>query len=133
MFACGNVLHVHDLVDFVTQEAAVAGTRAAEFAKGDLSNNGRDIPVLAKGGVRYTVPQAVNPMRMPEKLTVRFRVAGVFEDRWVSVWADGTRLVHKRRPILVPGEMEDVVLFRDELLACGDVESIVVCLEEVGR
>ena len=130
VFACGNVLHVHDLVDFVTQEAAVAGTRAAEFAKGDFSNNGRDIPVLAKGGVRYTVPQAVNPMRMPEKLTVRFRVAGVFEDRWVSVWADGTRLVHRRRPILVPGEMEDVVLTRDELLACGDVENIVVCLEE---
>ena len=67
---------------------------------------------------------------MPEKLTVRFRVAGVFEDRWVNVWADGTRLVHRRRPILVPGEMEDVVLTRDELLACGNVESIVVCLEE---
>ena len=130
VFACGNVLHVHDLVDFVTQEAAAAGEHAAEFAGGGLSNNRRDIAVLAKGGVRYTVPQVINPMRMPEKLTVRFRVAGVFEDRWVNVWADGTRLVHRRRPILVPGEMEDVVLTRDELLACGNVESIVVCLEE---
>lgn len=132
VFACGNVLHVHDLVDFVTQEASVAGTRAAEFAMGGLSSRGHDIPVRAKGGVRYTVPQVINPTRMPEKLTVRFRVAGVFEDRWVSVWADGTRLVHRRRPILVPGEMEDVVLSRDELLACGDVETIVLCLEEVG-
>ena len=130
VFACGNVLHVHDLVDFVTQEAAVAGAHASEFAGGGLSNNGCDIAVLAKGGVRYTVPQVINPIRMPEKLTVRFRVAGVFEDRWVNVWVDGTRLVHRRRPILVPGEMEDVVLTRDELLACGNVESIVVCLEE---
>lgn len=130
VFACGNVLHVHDLVDFVTQEAAVAGTRAAEFAKGGLSRKGHDIPVRAKAGVRYTVPQVINPSRMPEKLIVRFRVSDVFEDRWVNVWADDTRLVHRRRPILVPGEMEEIVLDRDELLACGDVESIVVCLEE---
>lgn len=130
VFACGNVLHVHDLVDFVTQEATVAGAHAAEFAKGVLPSKSREIPVLAKGGVRYTVPQAINPTRMPEKLTVRFRVAGIFEDRWVDVWVDGTRLVHRRRPILVPGEMEEVVLDREELLACGDVESIVVCLEE---
>lgn len=133
VFACGNVLHVHDLVDFVTQEAAVAGAHAAEFAKSGPSSKGREIPVIAKGCVRYTVPQVINPMHMPEKLTVRFRVAGVFENRWVNVWADGTRLVHSRRPILVPGEMEEIVLDRDELLACGDVESIVVCLEEVGR
>lgn len=132
VFACGNVLHVHDLVDFVTQEAAFAGAHAAEFAKSGPSGKDHGIPVIAQGGVRYTVPQVINPMHMPEKLTVRFRVAGVFENRWVNVWADGTRLVHRRRPILVPGEMEDVVLSRDELLACGDVESIVVCLEEVG-
>lgn len=130
VFACGNVLHVHDLVDFVTQEAEVAGVNAAEFAMHGATNDGREIPVLAKGGVRYTVPQTVNPMRMPEKLTVRFRVSGVFEDRWVTVWVDGTRLVHRRRPILVPGEMEEVVLTRDDLLACKDAESIVVCLEE---
>ena len=132
VFACGNVLHVHDLVDFVTQEAAVAGAHAAEFAKNGPSGKDHGIPVIAKGGVRYTVPQVINSMHMPEKLTVRFRVAGVFENRWVNVWADGTRLVHRRRPILVPGEMEEIVLSRDELLACGDVESIVVCLEEVG-
>ncbi len=58
---------------------------------------------------------------------------GVYEDKWVDVCADGTRLVHRRRPILVPGQMEEVVLRKSDLAACGDIQSIVVSLEEVSR
>ncbi len=130
VFACGNVLHVHDLVDYVTQEAAIAGERAARFARGEARGHARRVGIVGTGGVRYTVPQSVDPGRMPEKLTVRFRVSGVYENRAVEVRAGEKRLVHKRRPILVPGEMEEFVLRRDDLEACGDVPEIVVSLEE---
>ena len=130
IFACGNVLHVHDLVDYVTQEAAIAGERAARFAMGEAGEHGRRIPIAGTDGVRYTVPQSVDPGRMPERLTVRFRVSGVYEGRSIDVRAGEKRLVHKRRPILVPGEMEEFVLRREDLAACGDVPEIVVSLGE---
>lgn len=134
IFACGNVLHVHDLVDYVSQEATAAGTAAGDWADAHADQRPRDekpgIPVVAEGGVRYTVPQSVNPERMPEKLTVRFRVGGVFEDRRICVYLGDERVISKRRPILVPGEMEDVTLKREDLLARPGIEKIVVTLEE---
>ena len=133
VFACGNVLHVHDLVDYVTQEAELAGAHAARYARGDALGGTRGVPVVAAGGVRYTVPQSIDPARIPDELTLRFRVGGVYEDKWVDVCADGTRLVHRRRPILVPGQMEEVVLSKSDLAVCGDIQSIVVSLEEVSR
>lgn len=134
VFACGNVLHVHDLVDYVSQEATAAGTAAGAWADASASSALHDekpgIPVVAEGGVRYTVPQSVNPERMPEKLTVRFRVGGVFEDKRICVYLGDERIIAKRRPILVPGEMEDVTLKRADLLARPGIEKIVVTLEE---
>ena len=134
IFACGNVLHVHDLVDYVSQEATAAGTAAGDWADAHADQMPRDekhgIPVVAEGGVRYTVPQSVNPERMPEKLTVRFRVGGVFEDRRICVYLGDERVISKRRPILVPGEMEDVTLKCEDLLARPGIEKIVVTLEE---
>ncbi len=134
IFACGNVLHVHDLVDYVSQEATAAGTAAGDWADAHADQMPCDekhgIPVVAEGGVRYTVPQSVNPERMPEKLTVRFRVGGVFEDRRICVYLGDERVISKRRPILVPGEMEDVTLKREDLLARPGIEKIVVTLEE---
>ena len=136
VFACGNVLHVHDLVDYVTQEAEAAGRSAAEYAArsadGGPAAPRQDVPIVAAGGVRYTVPQRIDPAAMPERLTVRFRVDDVYEGRCVEVWAGEKRLSRKRRAILVPGQMEDVVLKRDELLSSGEIESITVRLEEVG-
>lgn len=130
VYACGNVLHVHDLVDYVTQEAALAGRSAAEHAAGERRAAGKKISLEARGGVRYTVPQAIDPVRMPERLTVRFRVSGVFEDRYVTVRAGRTRLVHRRRPILVPGQMEEFTLRREDLLGAEGAQGIVVELEE---
>ena len=80
--------------------------------------------------MRYTVPQSIDPNRMPEKLTVRFRVGGVFEDKRICVYLGDERVIAKRRPILVPGEMEDVTLKREDLLARPGLEKIVVTLEE---
>ena len=134
IFACGNVLHVHDLVDYVSQEATAAGAAAGAWADACAQHQAHDempgIPVVAEGGVRYTVPQSIDPQRMPEKLTVRFRVGGVYEDKRICVYLGDERVISKRRPILVPGEMEDVTLKRDDLLARPDLEKIVVTLEE---
>ncbi len=131
VFACGNVLHVHDLVDYVTQEATFAGKSAAEYAAGGAAVAGDgEIPIVTCDGVRYSVPQSVCPERMPEKLTLRMRVGGVFEDRWLEVWAGEKLVARKRRPILVPGEMEEITLKREDLLAVADAEQITVKLKE---
>ncbi len=76
VFACGNVLHVHDLVDYVSEEATAAGRHAAEYVKngGDKSDDGKEISITATGGVRYTVPSTINTAQMDDTATVRFRV-----------------------------------------------------------
>jgi NADPH-dependent 2,4-dienoyl-CoA reductase/sulfur reductase-like enzyme len=130
IFAAGNVLHVHDLVDYVSQEAAVAGRNAAAYVAGSLEENGVSVPVTATDGVRYTVPQSIDPERMPDELTVRFRVGNVYENRYVSVYLDGDRIYHRKRMIMAPGEMEQVVLKKAELLAHPGLASITFKLEE---
>lgn len=134
IFACGNVLHVHDLVDYVSEEASAAGAAAGAWADRPVGQRAQGerpgIPVIAEGGVRYTVPQSIDPERMPDRLTVRFRVGGIFEDRRICVYLDNERVIAKRRPILVPGEMEDVTLTREALLGRPGLTRVVVTLEE---
>ncbi len=134
VFACGNVLHVHDLVDYVSQEAAMAGRCAARFVADGArlsEQDEREVPLVATGGVRYTVPARVAAGRMDDKLTVRFRVDNVYKDRYVSVYVGDERLLHKKKRVMAPGEMEEVVLKRADLVARPDAERIVVTLEEV--
>jgi hypothetical protein len=130
VFACGNVLHVHDLVDYVSQEAAAAGRAAARYVGGGREDDGARVEVVARGGVRYTVPTYVSPALMDDKLTVRFRVDGVYRDRFVSVYVGDERVLHRRKRVMAPGEMEDVVLKRADLLARPDAGTVVVTLEE---
>ena len=127
VFACGNVLHVHDLVDFVSEEAARAGESAAEYVL-SAPGRGRMIPLRGEQGVRYTVPQQLCPETMPESLVVRFRVAEPMRDRYISVYCDGVRLQHRKKRVLAPGEMESVTLRKDSIPA--DAKEIVVCIEE---
>ena len=133
IFACGNVLHVHDLVDFVSEEAALAGRSAASFVAGDAGPATTCVRLTCKGGVRYTVPALVSVKDMDERLKVRFRVDNVYRDRYVCVYAKDRCIVRRRRQIMAPGEMEEVTLTRADLsdLACGD--EIVVTLEEGKR
>ena len=129
IFACGNVLHVHDLVDYVSEEAAAAGTAAAAYiAQGGLGG-GREIRIFACGGVRYTVPAAVRPDCMPETLTVRFRVGGVYKNSYLSVYFGEKRVLHRKKQVMAPGEMEQVILKKADL-ENADFETITVCTEE---
>ncbi len=131
VFACGNVLHVHDLVDYVSEEASAAGRHAAAYVKaGEPAEEHVGIPLVPEGGVRYTVPATIDPASMDEKLTVRFRVGAVKRNVFESVYVDGARIAHKKRPIVAPGEMEQVILKKADLEKHPDAESIRVVLEE---
>lgn len=132
VFACGNVLHVHDLVDFVSEEAAAAGKNAAMYVQEgeSASEQGRKLKLRPLAGVRYTVPETINPMRMDEKLTVRFRVGNVYQNCYISVYFDEERVLHRKRQIVAPGEMEEIKLSKEELLKYPNLDTITIKLEE---
>lgn len=129
VFACGNVLHVHDLVDFVSQEAQAAGKNAAEYVLSGKKEGGKDIPIVATQGARYTVPKTINPQRMDEKHVVRFRVGDVYKNCYVSVYLNDERIIHRKRPVVAPGEMEQVELKKEQLEAYPDLKEITVKIE----
>lgn len=132
VFACGNVLHVHDLVDFVSEEAAAAGKNAAMYVQEgeSASEQGKKVKLRPLEGVRYTVPETINPMRMDEKLTVRFRVGNVYQNCYISVYFDEERVLHRKRQIVAPGEMEEIKLSKEELLKYPNLDTITIKIEE---
>ena len=130
IFACGNVLHVHDLVDFVSQEASIAGEKAAEYVKGALAPSEKKISLQGVGGVRYTVPAEIDPERMDDKQVVRFRVGKVFKNVKVVTTAGDQVLSSSKKRVMAPGEMEQVVIRKDKLIAAGPVEKIVIAVED---
>lgn len=157
VFACGNVLHVHDLVDFVSEEAAAAGKNAATYilgnrngtaeavpeagcdgagasqqpdGKGGLDAGEKAVPIVPTAGVRYTVPAHIRVNEMEEQLKVRFRVGAVYSKCYVSVYLDGERIIHKRRPVMAPGEMEEVLLKKTQLQEHEGLAQITVKIEE---
>ena len=149
IFACGNVLHVHDLVDYVSQEAANAGRQAAAYIKRqntsastpDLtplpsetqaacSKNVRTLPILCEGGVRYTVPETLRPDAMDDTVTLRFRVDNIYKNRSICVYFGDRRILQRKRPVLAPGEMEQVTLTKKQLAEYPDIDHITVTIEE---
>ena len=132
VFACGNVLHVHDLVDFVSEEAAAAGKNAAMYVQEgeSASEQGKKVKLRPLEGVRYTVPETINPMRIDEKLTVRFRVGNVYQNCYISVYFDEERVLHRKRQIVAPGEMEEIKLSKEELLKYPNLDTITIKIEE---
>ena len=132
IFACGNVLHVHDLVDYVSEEAGRAGENAVKYVKGQLDDNasGKLIKLAATDGARYTVPSTIDPGRMDENLTVRFRVGDVYKDSYVSVYYGDERVQHRKRQILAPGEMEQIIVKKEDLLKRPEMETITIKIEK---
>ena len=130
VFACGNVLHVHDLVDFVSQEAQKAGENAALYLQGARAGS-RSVRLEGKNGVRYTVPQSMDPENMDETVTVRFRVAQPYRDAALAAYADGVLLRRIPKRILTPGEMEQFPLRKVELPA--GCKTITFTVEEVAK
>lgn len=132
VFACGNVLHVHDLVDFVSEEAAAAGKNAARYVleAADMDSAENEVPIVPTGGVRYTVPSHIRIDRMEEQLKVRFRVGAVYSKCYVSVYLDEERIIHRKRPVMAPGEMEEILLKKQQLREQEGLAQITVKIEE---
>ena len=106
IFACGNVLHVHDLVDFVSEEAEIAGKSAAAYINAEESEH-VDVALRTDGKIRYTVPQRITQKK---DVTVFFRVADVFRKVTIKV-KDGEKVVFSKKKVKVaPGEMESITL-----------------------
>ena len=130
IFACGNVLHVHDLVDFVSQEATNAGKNAAKYIKEGKTANAKEVKINAVDGVRYTVPCTIRPEEMDENVTVRFRVGQVFKNCAIATYF-GDELINKRKKqVMAPGEMEQVVLLKSKLAEYPDLTDITIKIEE---
>ena len=109
VFACGNVLHVHDLVDFVSEEAEIAGKSAAQYIKGE-TEDAVDVNIKTDGKIRYTVPQKITK---DKDITVFFRVADVYKNVKVNVIKNGEKVYSKKKIKVAPGEMESVKLTKD--------------------
>lgn len=135
VFACGNVLHVHDLVDFVSEEAALAGRHAAEYirslSRGRVrSAKGRKIRIEPGPGVRYTVPGNICAERMDETLVIRFRVDRVYKNCSIKVLFDGEAISQKKRMVATPGEMEEIRVIREQLEGYPSLHKITIKIEE---
>lgn len=133
VFACGNVLHVHDLVDYVSGEAKTAGENAAAYVQGNLPEAGKEIPLKGENGVRYTVPCSVDVDRMTDKQVVRFRVGNVYRDKDLCVYYNDKCISRVKKKVMAPGEMEQVILLKSKLKEFEGLESITIRIEEEGQ
>lgn len=127
VFACGNVLHVHDLVDFVSEEANRAGKCAAEYIKGELKR-GSYLKVINGKNINYTVPQKISTDSMKDNLTMFMRVNNIYHDKKIVVRSGENIVAEFKRKHLAPSEMEKIILKKS--LLENVVEDLVVSLEE---
>lgn len=130
VFACGNVLHVHDLVDYVSEEAGAAGTFAAEYVTQQFAEDATEINICPEGGVRYTVPSSVHPHRMQDKQIVRFRVGNVYKNCELCVYFDDTCIMRLKKKVMAPGEMEQVILQKKKLQEYEHLSKITIRIEQ---
>lgn len=129
IFAAGNVLHVHDLVDYVSMEAALAGKNAVKYVQG-LLKTGLSIVIESKNGVRYTVPGTINPDNAEDITVVRFRTGDVYRDTYLSVYLDDERVMHLKKRILTPGEMEQIVIPKKWFAERPNLKKITIMVEK---
>ena len=108
IFACGNVVHVHDLADYVTLEAQRAGVSAAKYVKESSRKKRTDISIRAGQGIRYVVPHFVNIDNLKDTLELFMRVDDVYKDKNLIIKLDDEVLATMKKKRLVPGEIEQV-------------------------
>ena len=130
IFACGNVLHVHDLVDYVSEEAARAGKNAAAYIKSGGRKSGNIAKLRGEGGVRYTVPQTLDTENMEDSVIVRFRVGEVFRGKSLALYYDGKEIRRIKKTVMAPGEMEELVLLKKSFADTPDVKEILIRVED---
>ncbi|MBE6809731.1 MAG: FAD-dependent oxidoreductase [Ruminococcaceae bacterium] len=117
IFACGNVLHVHDLVDFVSKEAEIAGKSAAEYIKSGKKQS-FVIPIKTDGKIRYTVPQIITEAK---DVTVYFRVNDVYKNAKIVITDSNKTVLSKTKAKLAPGEMEKITLKTEQIKSAKEL------------
>lgn len=128
VFACGNVLQVHDLVDFVTEESKLAGKGAAKFIKGEKADDGV-VHTKGENGVRYIVPQNIN-RATDNDVKLYFRVGRVLENVTLTVTCGDEVLLSKKKRKMTPGEMEYVTLKAEVISKLPAESTLVVSTKE---
>ena len=129
VFACGNVLQVHDLVDFVTLESYLAGKGAAKYIKNPAAfDDAVYVKTTTGNGVGYIVPQRVN-IKTDEDVKLYFRVRQVYKNARVILEVDGETVSNKKKIKLAPGEMEDVTIPKEIIEKMTDKSEISVRVE----
>lgn len=127
IFACGNVVHVHDLVDYVTEEAKRAGERAADYIKGKKIE-GKILNIINGKNINYTVPQRFSLEGIEDKLIIFLRVNNVYKDKILVVKSKDKTIVSFKKKHLAPSEMEKVILPKKLLENVN--EDLIISLEE---
>lgn len=126
IFACGNAVHVHDLVDFVTMESCRAGNAAADFVLNENTSHTSYLKIQTGEGVSYTVPQFIQPDRIEKNADIFFRVKRVFHKSVIRVLSGEKQIAMYKREHMAPGEMERIVIPRKLLEQARDVIQITV-------
>lgn len=129
IFACGNVVHVHDLVDFVTAESKRAGAAAAQYVLHRQPTAGKTLAVKTQGCVTYTVPKTIRVDNLEKNAELMFRVNQVCGASQIVVKSGDNTLAAFKRERLAPGEMERIVV--PKMLLQKAENEITVCVEEV--
>jgi thioredoxin reductase len=132
IFACGNVVHVHDLVDFVVEESELAGGGAARFVLGSTNDRGEAVQVLPGEGLKYVVPQQIRGINRGENLDLFLRVNRVFGRSRIDVNNGGEILKRMKRLGMSPGEMERVQLNKDVVEKMDGTDLVVAATEVSG-
>ena len=131
IFACGNVLHVHDVVDYVTQESRRAGKSAAKYVKNELNCKGNYIDVKPGEGIGYIVPQKIRVEDLDEPIEFFMRVRDIYKNSNIVIKLDGIKIRELKRKYMIPSEMERLIL-DSRLLKRKDSSQLMVeiCIEE---
>jgi len=130
IFACGNVLHVHDLVDFVTEEAERAGGNAAAYIKGELHDEPHLCETKAENGVRYIVPHKVNYKNLKSEDKFFFRVDNIYRNCYVYVKVDDKVMKKIKRLKVAPSEMESFEVDEKFIESLNGAERITICIDK---
>lgn len=128
IFQCGNVLHVHDLVDFVSQESENAGACAVKYIN-EGAEKCEQVTIKCTKGVRYCVPHKLNCDDNFQPLNFKMRVGNVYKKVELTVTADGVKVYGKKRPVVTPGEMENITLNSQQIEQLKKAKEIVISLE----
>ena len=128
IFECGNVLHVHDLVDFVSEEAKLAGLNAVKYVNSNDIKSYEKIFITTDGQVRYVVPEMIVKNNDSNPISMKLRVSNVFKDKYLEVSCDGEVIYSKKKQILTPGEMQNISLTSEQVLKLRVSKEIKVYL-----